>query len=169
VVKKKITIVPKDRSLLNVVTDPAASPFNTGSIVIEHALARATSKGGELVIKFNTKGALTPLVSYHVWLQAGDQKIDYGTLVAGTQPPNHSYGSYTATKTVKELSPDVKTLDILFEVDEKPAERFTAIERIWGKPHQIKGVKLERFDLGNGGTDRGAAGAQGKSPITQPS
>jgi hypothetical protein len=147
VVKRKVTVVPKGASVLQLVTDPNADPFKAGSIVVEQALTRPSSRGVEFALKLKTQGTLTPLVSYRIWIQAGADKVDYGTMVMGTDPLAGGFHSYSGGKAVKQLPADVKTIDLLFEVDESGAERFPAIESIWGKPHVIRSVKLERYDL----------------------
>ena len=150
VVKKKLSVAPKGKSVLNVITDPAQDPFRNGdSITIEQALTRASSRGVELVLKFKVNGTLMPLVSYHVYVRAGGEKLDYGTLVAGAETGRGQFQSSTSAKAFKSIPPDLKTIDVLFELDETAAERFTGIETVWGGPYQIRGVKLERYDLGS--------------------
>jgi hypothetical protein len=151
VVKRKITVRPKDQSPINVVKDPTSNPFTSASITVEEALARPSSRGVELAIKFKFTGVLSPVVGYRVWVQAGDQKINFGTLVAGRTSRGQTQGG-TDRATVKELAADVKSIDILFEPDTKVVEHHTGIEEIWGGSHRIQGVPLQRFDLDDAAT-----------------
>ena len=147
VVKKKIKVVPPGASVLEVITDPNRDPFRNGdAIVIEEALTRSSKNGVELVLKFRVSGQVTPLVSYHVYVQAGGDKLDFGTLVAGTDPVRGGYGPGTQQRTFKSLDPSIRTIDVIFELDEKPAEQFPGIEKVWGGPYRIDKVKLQRFD-----------------------
>ena len=61
------------------------------------------------------------------------------------------------------------TVDLLSEPGEKAAEHYLSIERISGKPHVIRGVKLERYDLDarDAGGARGAGG-DNEAAATQP-
>ncbi len=135
-VKRKITVVPKDASLVALVTDEARNPFTSSTISVEHALARPASKGVELVIKWKVTGEPSPVAAYHVWLQAGAEKIDYGTLIVGRKGDG-TINSFTPRKTVSSLTPDAKA-----------AEHHLDLDEIWGEPLEISGVKLDRFDLG---------------------
>jgi hypothetical protein len=157
VVKKKLTIVPKDAPVLEIVTDANADPFKSGTLVVEQALVRPASQGKEIVLKFKSTGNLTPLLSYRVWLQpsGGGEKINYGTVVIG----GNGYHSASVVSRQTELPADVTMVDLRFEVDQAAAERFVGVEQIWGHPHVIKNVKLERFDLSPNGN--------GDAPATQ--
>jgi hypothetical protein len=148
IVKKKVKIVPPGASVLEVVTDPQQDPFRNGdSIGVEEALARNSSKGVELVIKFKINGRITPPVSYHVYMLAGGVRLDYGGLVLGTgSARSGGYHSATTSKTFPALDPSLQTMELLLEPDEKPAEQFPSIETVWGGPYRIRNVKLQRFD-----------------------
>ncbi len=126
-------------------TDPTRDPFLSSKITVEQALARPSSKGVDLVIKWVTLEP-SPVAAYHVWLQAGGEKIDYGTLIVG-KLADGTVNSYTSNKTVKSLPADVTTIDVLLTPDPKTAERHMGIEEIWGQPLELKAVTLERFDL----------------------
>lgn len=145
-VKHKVTVVPNDQPLVALVTDPKRNPFTSSTLAIEQALARPSSRGVEVVIKWKITGQPSPVVAYRVWLQAGGEKIDYGTLVAGTLG-NGTISSYSSSKTIQSLPPDVTTMDILLTPDPKAAEGHIALEEIWGQPLELKGVTLDRFDL----------------------
>ena len=159
VVKRKLTIVPKDASVFDVVTDPNADPFKNGKLVVKQALVRPSTRGVEVVLEFDDNPKLAPVLSYKVWISAGGEKLDYGMLVIGTSARGGIH-TQTSAKAFKQLSPDVTNVDLLFEVDEKAAEPYLGIEQIWGKPHVIQNVKLQRFDL--------SPNANGDPPATQP-
>ena len=167
VVKKKITVRPTDQSPIDLIIDAARDPFQSAGIGVEEAMVRSASQSGaELLIKFKFNGTLDPVVGYQVWVQAGEQKIDYGTLIAGRTSRGVT-SSQSSRKPIAPLLADVKQIDILLVPDAKSAERHIDIEEIWGKPYRIDNVPLQRFDLGDGGSRDGAAGAEGQRPTTQ--
>ncbi len=144
-VKQKITVVPKDQPLVALVTDPAKDPFKTSAIAVEQALARPSSRGVELVIKWKFTGDPSPVAAYRVWLQTKSEKIDYGTLVFGKLPAG-SINSYSSAHVVKTLPDDVTSVDVLLIPDPKAAEQHIGLQEIWGHPLELKGVTLDRFD-----------------------
>jgi hypothetical protein len=154
-VKQKITVVVKDQPLVALVTDPARDPFKSSAIAVEQLLARPSSRGVELVIKWKVTSEPSPVVAYRVWLQAGAEKINYGTLVAG-KLPDGSISSYSSSNVVKSLPPDLTTVDVLLTPDPKAAEQHIGLEEIWGQPLEIKGVTLERFDRSAATTPTGS-------------
>ena len=145
-VKRKVKVVAKDESLVALVTDPERNPFKTSTIDIEQLLARPSTRGVELVIKWKFKGEPSPVAAYHVWIQAGGEKIDYGTLVAG-KTLRGGTTSYSSATVVKSLPPEVTSANVLLTPDTKAAEQQIAITEIWGQPLELNDVTLERFDL----------------------
>ena len=99
-----------------------------------------------MVIKFKFSGEFSPVVAYRVAVQAGEQTIDYSTLVAGRLSRSGSIRSHSEQANVPAIAPEVKTIDILLTPDLAAAERFPQIEEIWGQPHTIKNVPLQRFE-----------------------
>ena len=167
VVKRKVTVVAKDKPVLTVITDPASNPFTSASLYVQEALARPSSRGVDLVVKFKPTGTFTPVLSYRIVLETGDgEKIDYGTLVIG-RIGTHSYESYSGRKTINALDPRVKQVNVILEVNEKAAEGYLDIKEVWGGRHRIDGVKLERFDLADKGTAHGTSGAEAQAPAPQ--
>ena len=144
-VKRKITVVAKDQPLVALVTDPARDPFKSSTISVEQALARPSSHGVELVIKWKVTNEPSPVLAYRVWLRTGAEKINYGTLVAG-KLTDGTISSYSSSSVVKSLPPEVTSLDVLLTPDPKAAEQHVGLEEIWGLPLEMKGVTLERFD-----------------------
>ena len=154
-VKRKIKVVPKDQSLVALVTDPERNPFKASTIDVEQLLARPSSRGGvEVVIKWKFKGEPSPVAAYHVWLQAGGEKIDYGTLVVG-KTSRGGTTSYSSAKVVKSLPPEVTSANVLLTPDTKAAEQHIGISEIWGHPLELNDVTLERFDLAQPATRPG--------------
>ena len=143
--KRSITVVGKAQPLVALVTDPARDPFKSSTLSVEQALARPSSRGVELVIKWKVTNEPSPVVAYRVWLQAAAEKINYGTLVAG-KLTDGTISSYSSSSVVKSLPPEVTSLDVLLTPDPKAAEQHVGLEEIWGLPLEMKGVTLERFD-----------------------
>jgi hypothetical protein len=146
VVKQKVTVVRPGESVVALVTDPAKSPFLSSTIAIEQALTRPSSKGVELVIKWKISNDPDLVAAYHVWAQAGTEKIDFGTLVVG-KIKGGQINSYTPSKVIKSLPADLTTVDILLTPDTKAAEQHVGLEEIWGLPLEFKDVTLQRFDV----------------------
>jgi hypothetical protein len=145
--KQKITIVPADQSIVELVTDPAQDPLQKITLGVQQALARPSSRGVEIAIKWSAGDGADPPLSYCVTVMAGDQKIDYGSIFTGRTGNNASSSSMTGSHVIKSLAPDVRSIDILLTPDPKNAERFVGVEQIWGVEHKIENVKLERSDL----------------------
>jgi hypothetical protein len=110
-------------------------------------MARPSSRGVEIVIKWSAGDHADPPLSYRVTLIAGDQKIDHGSIFTGRIGSNSSSSRMTASQVIKTLAADVRSIDILLTPDPKNAEDFVGVERIWGVEHKIENVKLERFDI----------------------
>ncbi|HEY7088568.1 MAG TPA: hypothetical protein VH518_10795, partial [Tepidisphaeraceae bacterium] len=146
-VTRKVTIVPADQPVIDVITDPQQDPLKLGvKITVEQALVRPSSRGVEIVIKFKVDGSADPALAYHTSLLAGGQKIDFGSLMSART----RYGSTSGmndTHVVKSLPADVKSIDILFTPDPKVAEGTVGVEKMWGGEYKIESVPLERFDL----------------------
>jgi hypothetical protein len=145
--KQKITIVPADQSIVELVTDPALDPFKKVTFGVQQAGARLSSGGVQIAITWSHADAADPPLSYRVTVIAGDQKIDFGSIFTGKTEANSSTSSLGSPRSIKSLPPDVKSIDVLLTPDPKNAERFVGVERIWGVEHKIENVKLERFDL----------------------
>jgi hypothetical protein len=145
--KQKITIVPADQSIIELVTDPALNPLQKGTFGVQEAGARPSSQGVEIAITWSRASDADPPLSYRVTVIAGDQKIDFGSIFTGKTEYNSSTSSMGSPRSIRSLPPDVKSIDILLTPDPKSAERFVGVERIWGVEHKIENVKLERFDL----------------------
>jgi hypothetical protein len=147
VVKRKITITAKDQSPLKIITDPNRDPFKSTSISVAEALVRPATQGVELAIKWNVDNKVSPVLSYRIWVQAGGQRIDFGTMVVGSYSSGSTIRSIPDRQHLKSLPPDVRSIDITLEPDPKPAEQFTSIEEVWGQPLELKNAALERFDV----------------------
>ena len=145
VVKRKVTVLPPDQSPVALVTDAGRNPLKPSSIQVEQMIARPSSRGVELVIKWKFDRSISPIASYRVWVLAGGQKIDYGAFVVG-QRGDGGFESVPSRGVAKNLPADVEMVDLLLTPDPKAAEHFTNIEEIWGQPFEIKNVPLERFD-----------------------
>ena len=146
VVKHKVRVVDKDQPVIEVVTDPQANPLKSVTLTVEQVLARPATKGTELFIKWKYAGDPEPALSYRIWVQAGEQKIDFGRLTMATIGRS-SRCSLSSRRTVKSLPADVKTIDVLLTPDPKVAEECIGLERIWGQPMQFHNLGVERFDL----------------------
>ena len=92
-------------------------------------------------------GEPSPVAAYRVWLHAGAEKIEYGTLVVG-KIPSGGITSYSASTVAKALPPDVTSIDVLLTPDQKVAEQHIGLTEIWGQPLELKDVPLQRFDGG---------------------
>jgi hypothetical protein len=86
-------------------------------------------------------------LSYRVVVQAGDQKINFGTFIHASTLLGTVQGSTEQQARIKSLPRNLTRIDVLFTPDPKAAEAFPVIEQIWGQPYQIKDVPLQRFDL----------------------
>ena len=128
---------------------------------------RPSSKGVELVIKCKFTGTFSPPIGYRMWVQAGGDKDRLRHDGVGPDVARRDAGREQSSKTLPALAADVRKIDILLEPDTRAAENHTGIEEIWGGSHQIRDVPLQRFDLGDGGTNGGAAGANREMPATQ--
>ena len=147
-VKRKITIKPKDASILRLVTDPARDPFKGAPLTIEQALARPTSsRGVEIVLRWKAAGTPSLPVSYRVRAQVGEQVVDCGTFLTGSTGRMSFSSSSELRGRVKSLPADVTQINLSFEPEPKGAERYSEVEEMWGSPLEIKDVPLERFDL----------------------
>lgn len=147
VVKRKLTIVPAEQSPVSLIADEAKSPFRTSTLTIEQAMARPSSRGVDIVLRWKFSTPPSPFVSYRISLQAGAERIEAGTVMAGTVAPNSTVLPGTTTTRLKSLPQDVRTVDVLLTPDAKAIEHHVGVEEIWGQPLEIKGIPLQRFDL----------------------
>jgi hypothetical protein len=146
VVKRKITITPKDQSPLTIITDPARDPFKSATLTVEEALVRPATGGVELALNWKLKGNVDPAASYQVFVQAGTERIDFGKMVFG------SYGGGTMRsmpdrKRLNSLPPDVRSIDVILTPDPARAEEFIEFKEVWGLPLELKDIPLQRFDV----------------------
>jgi hypothetical protein len=149
VVTHRLIIVPKGHPLVSLIKDPARDPFKSNQFGVKEVIARRASNGVELEIKWNVDGDFSPCVSYRVWVQAGDQKIDCGGLLAGSTGRGQ-FRSYPGKKILKHLPPEVTQVDVVLVPDPAVAEQQAEIEEIWGQELEFKAVPLERYDLDGG-------------------
>ena len=146
VIKKNIRVVGKDEPVIALVTDPALDPFRSNALSISEAVVRPASRGSQLVLKWKDFPVPTVPLSYQVTLVAGSQRIAYGSYLTAAIGRS-STGSITDQATIPSLPADVTTVDLICTPDPKNAERIIGIDRIWGRPFEIKNIPLLRYDL----------------------
>lgn len=145
-IKRKLTVVPADQSIVGLVTDPAKDPNPSLGISVAQALVRPASGGLELVLQWKySAGHLTP-VCYKVTAIAGEQKINVGQFIL-VSTGNSRTSSTSDRARMKSLPPEIKTIDLLLTPDPTRAEPMLEIEEIWGRELKIEGIPLDRADL----------------------
>jgi hypothetical protein len=156
--KAKITVVARDESVVSVVTDPAADPFKSVTVAVAEALARPASRGVELAIKWKVSGTPPTPIACVVWVQAGEQKVNFGRFVYAPTGRNGTLSGYSERTNVPSLPASVKRIDVTLVPDTKVAEGHVEIEKIWGKPLELKDVPLQRFDIDSSAATTQAGG-----------
>jgi hypothetical protein len=145
-VKRTIHVVGPADATIALITDPQSDPLPGTSLKIEQIVTRPATGGLDLVIKWKYSGQPSVPLSYHVTVQAGDQKIDYGNFFLASLRGGTT-SNISDHCTIASLGADVKTVDVLLTPDAKPAEQNPGIDQIWGEPLSFKKVPVERFDL----------------------
>jgi hypothetical protein len=146
VIRKKITIVGRDEPVIALVTDDAKDPTKSLKIAVAQAMVRPSSNGVQFVIKWKVDGQAETPIAYRVAIRGDSEQFDLGTFL---DYPTRNGRTSRRNEEVsrKGIAKDLKVIDLVFTPDPKLAESVPGLTAIWGKPFEIKGIVLQRFDL----------------------
>jgi hypothetical protein len=150
-----LTVVAQDAAIVDLVTDPSLDPQATGTtITAKSAKVTRGSKGVRLRLEMEVQSPKVPL-SCDVLTTIAGKEQRLGNLVAYREGTSGS----TMQVDLAALPADVTSIDVVLRPNIAHAERVPGVDRAWGKPVEIRNIKLERYDLEAEAAKTGEAGA----------
>lgn len=145
-VKRKVQVVAADQPVISLAMDEARNPVKGIAIAVEELLARPSSDGVEVVVKFRVEGMVNLPMGYRASFDVGEQRINLGTLLIPTSASQ--FMSSSRGVRMKSLPPTPRTVDVTLTPDPLEAENMDGVDEIWGGTHVIRNVELQRYDAG---------------------
>ncbi|MEX0655405.1 MAG: hypothetical protein WD534_03265 [Phycisphaeraceae bacterium] len=139
-----VRLVEEGEPIVPVVTDAALGDLSADMLSVERALVRAEEQGVSLHVMLVSEAASPHALSYRVRAELTDgTSLDLGRFLR--------YGGDRWQQTRAATLPagwpaDVNALDLHFEPDVGPAEQRLDVFEVWGRPHVIRNVPVERYD-----------------------
>jgi len=143
-VTHELTVVGEDETALDLVSDASMRQAIRSSLRIAKAYVYPTSRGVEVKVDFDRQAPEPPVpfcFEIHATIDGTDHNLGWTA--------RHENGSISAHRgaRLKELPPDVRSIDLRLEIATEQAEQRPVLHRIWGEPIVFEDVPLERHDL----------------------
>ncbi len=143
IVRAKVNIVASGAALVELVTDDAVGAQIQSALTIEYCQAKRDQGKTKLVVRFKRRLELPIPISFDKFVRIDEQEYS-----AGWFAMRSDHKSFSPTRPVfDELSPEVKTVDVILRSNVKRIERDPAVDRIWSGEIVFKDVPLDRYDL----------------------